>query len=92
RLLAESAAPEAERQLIDQLADLEKQYYPVAVKVVELAMALKNDEARVVLNKDCMPILQSVITHVQKINDYLYQNSQENAAAAERAYSQSKMT
>ncbi|MGR9861209.1 HAMP domain-containing protein, partial [Escherichia coli] len=39
-----------------------------------------------------MPILQSVITHVQKINDYLYQNSQENAAAAERAYSQSKMT
>ncbi|MBW9335763.1 HAMP domain-containing protein [Herbaspirillum sp. RU 5E] len=92
RLVAESSAPEAERQLVEQLADLEKQYYPVAVKVVELAMAMKSDEARVVLNKECMPILQSVITHVQKINDYLYLNTQENAASAERAYSQAKLT
>ncbi|MGC8000559.1 hypothetical protein, partial [Salmonella enterica] len=71
---------------------LEAQYLPVAVNIVKLATSQQNEAARTSLVKDCMPILNRVIAHVEQFNKLLRKNSDANVEQAEAAYAMAKWT
>ncbi|QBP74222.1 HAMP domain-containing protein [Herbaspirillum huttiense] len=92
RLMQDPATTPQERDMLEQLRKLEAQYLPVAVNIVKLATSQQNEAARTSLVKDCMPILNRVIAHVEQFNKLLRKNSAANVDAAEAAYAMAKWT
>ena len=92
KLMQDPATTQQERDMLEQLRKLEAQYLPVAVNIVKLATSQQTDAARASLVKDCMPILNRVITHVAQFNKMLRSNSEANVEQAEAAYDLAKWT
>ena len=51
-----------ERTLLDKLTKLEAQYGPVALDIVDKALAGKKDEATLKMNEQCQPLLKQLIS------------------------------
>ena len=51
-----------ERTLLDKLTKLEAQYGPVALDIVDMALAGKKDEATLKMNEQCQPLLKQLIS------------------------------
>ncbi|MCI1005288.1 MCP four helix bundle domain-containing protein [Herbaspirillum sp. C7C8] len=81
-----------EREMLEQLRKLEAQYLPIAVNIVNLATSQQQEAARASLVKDCMPILNRVIAHVEQFKKELRKNSENNVQQAEAAYNMAKWT
>ncbi|WP_075256938.1 methyl-accepting chemotaxis protein [Herbaspirillum camelliae] len=92
RLMQHPASSPQEREMLDNLRQLEAQYLPVAVNIVKLVTSQQGDAARTSLVKDCMPILNRVIAQVEQFNKLLRKNSQANVEEAEAAYTLAKWT
>ena len=91
-LMKDPATSAQELDMLAQLRKLEAEYLPVAVDIVKKATSQQSEAARVSLVKDCMPILNRVITHIEHFNAVLNASSQANVAEAEAAYQLSKWT
>ena len=86
----EDAASAEERQMFEQLKQLEAKYLPIANKVVALATSQKADEAIKSLTQDCMPLLTEVMAHMASFDSLLRKESDATAAAAQAAYQRAK--
>ncbi len=91
-LMKDPATSAQELEMLAQLRKLEADYLPVAVDIVKKATSQQSEAARVSLVKDCMPILNRVIAHIEHFNAVLNASSQANVADAEAAYQLSKWT
>jgi len=91
-LMKDPATSAQELDMLAQLRKLEAEYLPVAVDIVKKATSQQSEAARVSLVKDCMPILNRVIAHIEHFNTVLNASSQANVAEAEAAYQLSKWT
>ncbi len=84
--LAKDASGEGKR-LILEMDRIEQAYGPVALNIVELALAKQNEEAIAKMNKDCRPLLAALV----KVSDAYVQHAEQIAVAqveeAENAYS-----
>ncbi|EHP43923.1 methyl-accepting chemotaxis sensory transducer [Cupriavidus basilensis OR16] len=56
-----SDASEAARNLVREIDHVESRYGPVAIAIVELALAAKHDEAIVKMNEECRPLLAALV-------------------------------
>ncbi|WP_310740143.1 methyl-accepting chemotaxis protein [Aquincola tertiaricarbonis] len=68
RMTADSDVLPAERERFDRLADVEKRYSPVALRVVALASGGQQTQAVQVMNQECRPLLAEL---QQAVDDYL---------------------
>lgn len=66
-LAKETSASEEVRRMIEKIDNVEKQYSPVALSIVDLALQDKKEEAIVKMNNECRPLLASLVLAT---NDY----------------------
>lgn len=59
-LAKEKSVSEEARHMIEKISDLEKQYSPVALSIVDLALQDKKEEAIVKMNNECRPLLAAL--------------------------------
>lgn len=67
QMVAAAGVHEKARSLVAEMGKVERAYGPVALAIVELALAQKQDEAIAKLNDDCRPLLAALI---KATNDY----------------------
>jgi methyl-accepting chemotaxis protein-1 (serine sensor receptor) len=91
---AVAAAPDAserDRTLVAAIDKVESQYGPVAVAIVELAAAGKQDEAVDKMNRECRPLLFSLLAAASDYVGYSKEQAQLNLAASAAAYATQRM-
>ncbi|HLO93724.1 MAG TPA: MCP four helix bundle domain-containing protein, partial [Burkholderiaceae bacterium] len=59
--VAKQNVSQEERRLLEEFESIESQYAPVALKIVELAVAGNKDEAITKMNADCRPLLARLV-------------------------------
>lgn len=67
KMVAESNTPQEARQRVAEMARIETAYAPVALAIVEMAMAGQRDAAIEKMNRECRPLLAAL---VQAAHDY----------------------
>lgn len=86
-LIAKTAGvTEHERTLFEAIERVEAAYGPVALNIVELALADKRDEAVSKMNADCRPLLASLIKAVDEYIRHAATTGAEEIKVAESAY------
>ena len=65
--IAGAFAIDEARRLVARMEDVERRYAPVALQVVALAAQGRRDEARLMMNRDCRPLLGEL---AQAAHDY----------------------
>ncbi len=66
-LVAQGNVPANVKALVDDIDKIERAYSPVALKIVELALAGQREEAITMINDDCRPLLAALVA---KTNEY----------------------
>ncbi|MFM9914500.1 MAG: methyl-accepting chemotaxis protein [Rhizobacter sp.] len=79
-------ATERDRALVGAIDQVEARYGPVALAIVELAAAGKNEAAVDKMNVECRPLLVSLLTAVKEYIDYGNGQDQASLAAAAATY------
>ena len=82
---------EEEKKLFAQLESIESRYAPVALKIVELALAGNKDEAVTKMNADCRPLLAALVSVSRKYAEFLKKTSDGDVAAAEASYGRDRL-
>jgi len=85
-----ATAPDAtdrDRSLVDAMDKVESKYRPVAVAIVELAAAGKNDEAVDKMNTECRPLLAALLAASKDYISYSKEQGIQSEQAAAAAYS-----
>jgi methyl-accepting chemotaxis protein len=67
-LAKQASVTERERKEFARIEDIESRYGPVALRIVEAALADRRDEAVASMNKDCRPLLAALL---KSATDYL---------------------
>ena len=80
-----------EKQLFSQLESIESKYAPVALKIVDLALAGNKDEAVAKMNADCRPLLAALVSVSRKYAEFLKKTSDADVAAAEASYGRNRL-
>ena len=89
KLLEMAAAPDVPqeaRQLIANIADVEKKYAPVALAIVDLALKGQREAAVAKMNSDCRPLLSALIKASEAYRDFAASVSTDRLAQATDAY------
>jgi methyl-accepting chemotaxis protein-1 (serine sensor receptor) len=92
RLAEDPSTPEEDRRLIGEIDKIEHAYAPVALSIIDLALAKRNDEAIAKMNTQCRPLLASLVKVSVEYEELTSKRAaamvQESAAefAAQRAY------
>lgn len=60
-LAKEKSASDEARRLIENIVIVEKQYSPVALSIVKLALQGKQEEAMLKINNECRPLLSALV-------------------------------
>ncbi|OYO30384.1 methyl-accepting chemotaxis protein [Janthinobacterium sp. PC23-8] len=82
--LASDASVSADaRRMIDKIDSIEKQYSPVALAIVELALQDKKEEAIVKMNKECRPLLAALVAASNEYGQFTTRHSLELIKDAE---------
>ena len=82
--LASDASVSADaRRMIDKIDSIEKQYSPVALAIVELALQDKKEEAIVKMNKECRPLLAALVAASNEYSQFTTRHSLELIKQAE---------
>ncbi|MFG6462845.1 methyl-accepting chemotaxis protein [Roseateles sp. DXS20W] len=79
-----------ERRLFAELEAIEAKYAPVALKIVDLALAGSADEAISRMNADCRPLLAALVAVSRKYDDFLKKSGELQVTAADAAFTQSR--
>ena len=77
---------EEERRLFAEVESIESKYAPVALKIVELALAGNKDEAILKMNTECRPLLAALVANSRKYADYLKGLGEADVKTAGEAY------
>ena len=75
-----------ERELTQQLVEIESRYRPVALQIVDLAAGDRRDDAMRLMNEQCRPLLEALLTASRDYVDHLRGEGQASAAASMAAY------
>jgi len=75
------------RSLIGEMDKIESAYSPVALAIVNLALSKKHDEAIAKMNKECRPLLASMIKVSNEYRDYTAGRAEARTAEAAASYS-----
>jgi methyl-accepting chemotaxis protein len=75
-----------DKRLISEMDRVEQAYGPVALNIVELALAKKNDEAIAKMNHDCRPLLAALVKVSDAYAKQAAQQAFEQVQQAENAY------
>ncbi len=73
-----------ERQVFQQLVDIEAQYEPVALRVVEMASKGQKESAIQEMNSNCYPLLERLVTASQTYHDLSEKHASDVVAHADR--------
>ena len=85
--LAQAPGVSAEvRQMIDAIDQVEKLYAPVAMNIVELALAGQHEDAIRKMNEECRPLLARLITASDAYAEFTAQQADQQVKAARQAY------
>jgi len=79
-------ATERDRTLVAAIDEVESQYGPVAVAIVDLAASGKHDEAIDKMNVECRPLLASLLTAVKEYIGYSKEQAKLNVEASAAEY------
>jgi len=75
-----------ERRLVAEMERIEKEYAPVALAIVEMAMADKHDEAVEKMNRECRPLLAALVRAAHEYRDYASKRAARLVGEAAEAY------
>ena len=81
-----SGIPENVRAKVAEIDAIESKYGPVALRIVELALAGKRDESIASMDDDCRPLLKSLLGVIKDYADMTKQREKATVAAAEEDY------
>jgi len=82
-LASDASVSDDARRMITRIDDIEKQYSPVALAIVDLALKEKKEEAIVKINQECRPLLAALVAASNEYAQYTTQHSLELIKAAE---------
>ena len=82
KLVQAKDASDQERAFVASIAKIEASYAPVALKIVDLALNKQTDQAILMMNEQCRPLLASLIKISQEYSDW---NNVRSAQIVERA-------
>ena len=82
-LASDASVSDDARRMISKIDDIEKQYSPVALAIVDLALKEKKEEAIVKINQECRPLLAALVAASNEYAQYTTQHSLELIKAAE---------
>ena len=85
-------ATERDRLLVAAIAKVESAYAPVALAIVQLAAAGKEEEAIEKMNLDCRPLLASLLTAANDYVDYSSEQIKHSVEAANAEYALQRAT
>jgi methyl-accepting chemotaxis protein-1 (serine sensor receptor) len=85
-IAADPAVTDTARRLAGEIARIEKAYGPVALDIVELALANRHEEAIARMNKDCRPLLAELVKASTAYAGYTRARAQELTADAAAHY------
>jgi methyl-accepting chemotaxis protein-1 (serine sensor receptor) len=86
-MLSDDDGREDGRALVVKIAEIEQDYGPVALEIVNLALSGKAPEAILMMNSQCRPLLAALIKSTDDFATYTEQRATEKVAIAERHYS-----
>jgi methyl-accepting chemotaxis protein len=84
--LKAAGGSEQERRLVEQIEKVESQYGPVALRIVDLALAGKQEEAVSKMNAECRPLLKALIGSIAEYMSFAAASGVESVRDAEAAY------
>ena len=82
-LASDASVSEDARRMITKIESIEKQYSPVALAIVDLALQEKKEEATLKINQECRPLLAALVAASNEYAQYTTQHSLELIKAAE---------
>jgi methyl-accepting chemotaxis protein-1 (serine sensor receptor) len=88
--MSEQGVSDTVRAKFEQIQKVESQYGPVAIRIVEQALAGQRDEAIAGMNNDCRPLLKALLAAVGDYMDVAHQNAEEMIATAEDDYARQR--
>ncbi len=86
KMSSDPSVPEEARAMVAKMEDTEKRYAPVALGIVDLALAGKHDEAIAKMNADCRPLLAALIETAQHYRDFTVARSDKLVEQAAEDY------
>ncbi|HSW04971.1 methyl-accepting chemotaxis protein [Aquabacterium sp.] len=89
--VAGSAANAQERKLLAELDSIESRYGPLALNIVELALAGKRDEAIGKMNAECRPLLASLVKTATAYVDAVQAEATEELKLADASYNANRL-
>jgi methyl-accepting chemotaxis protein-1 (serine sensor receptor) len=82
----DAGTPEKARELISEIARVEERYGPVAVAIVELALAKQTEAAVTRMNNDCRPLLDALVNATRTYREFTQGRATEMIEDAARSY------
>ena len=82
-LASDASVSEDARRMITKIESIEKQYSPVALAIVDLALQEKKEEATIKINQECRPLLAALVAASNEYAQYTTQHSLELIKNAE---------
>ncbi|MFG6486308.1 methyl-accepting chemotaxis protein [Roseateles sp. BYS78W] len=86
KMAAEPGVSQQAHSLMTKMAEIEAQYAPVALGIVELASQGNREEAVAKMNADCRPLLAALINAAHDYRDYTSKHSEELLAQSAADY------
>ncbi|OBV36565.1 methyl-accepting chemotaxis protein [Janthinobacterium psychrotolerans] len=82
-LARDASVSDVEQRMVDKIDGIEKQYSPVALAIVDLALQEKKEEATIKINQECRPLLAALVAASNEYAQYTTLHSLELIKAAE---------
>ena len=83
--------PPQARQIIAELANIEQQYAPVALAIVDLALKGQRDAAIARMNTDCRPLLAALAKTSEQFSEYTAGQARDTIAETARHYASQRL-
>ncbi len=90
KAVAEAQLPQAVRDKVTAIADIESRYGPMATRIVTLALAGEHEQAVASMNTDCRPLLKALLGAVNAYVDLSHERARELITAAEDEYARQR--
>jgi len=81
-----SDVADKDRALVNRIEQIEARYEPIALAIVDLAASGQREEAIDKMNRDCRPLLVSLLSAAKDYVDYSRTQAKDDVAKSEMAY------
>jgi methyl-accepting chemotaxis protein len=83
---SEHGGDDHDRELVAAIAGVEASYGPVALSIVRMAAAGEHDQAITTMNRDCRPLLKSLLQNATAFMDHIHEQGAEGIRAGQASY------